>query len=72
MNRMPNFREWTPSEIMAQMPEARSVLAKHFGREGISTASGFRLRDLARQKDVELSDVIRDLNDVARATGMPW
>ena len=45
---MPNFREWTPSEIIAQMPEARSVLAKHFGREGISTASGFRLRDLAR------------------------
>ncbi len=69
---MPNFREFTPSEIIAQMPEARTVLAKHFGREGISTASGFRLRDLAREKDVELSEVIRDLKDVARATGTVW
>jgi hypothetical protein len=57
---------------MAQMPEARSVLAKHFGREGISTAAGFRLRDLARQKNVELNAVIKDLNDVARATGTLW
>lgn len=69
---MPNFREFTPSEIVAQMPQARVVLTKHFGAEGIRTASGFRLRDLARQKDVELSTVIRDLKDVAKATGKVW
>jgi|GEM_PF-2469333 len=69
---MPNFREFTPSEILAYMPQARAVLAKHFGPEGISTSSGFRLRDLAQQKDVELSTVIRDLKDVAKATGTVW
>jgi len=69
---MPNFREFTPSEILAQMPQARTVLAKHFGAEGLGTASGFRLRDLAQKKDVELSTVIRDLKDVARATGTVW
>lgn len=69
---MPNLREFTPSEIMAQMPQARCVLAKHFGEEGIRTASGFRLRDLARHKGVELGTVIRDLKDVARSTGTIW
>ncbi|MBP2017626.1 hypothetical protein J2Z79_001011 [Symbiobacterium terraclitae] len=69
---MPNFREFTPSEILAQMPQARMVLAKHFGDEGIRTASGFRLRDLAQKKDVELSTVIRDLKDVAKSTGTVW
>ncbi|MFZ5823328.1 MAG: hypothetical protein ACOY94_03100 [Bacillota bacterium] len=69
---MPNFREWTASEIIAQMPQARNVLAKHFGSEGIGTGSGFRLRDLARRKEIDLSSVVKDLNDMARATGTIW
>lgn len=69
---MPNFRELTASEIMAQMPQARTVLTKHFGKEGISTASGSRLIDLAKQNDVDVSTVVRDLNDVAKATGTVW
>ena len=69
---MPNFRDWTASEIIAQMPQARTVLAKHFGKDGIGSASGFRLRDLAQHKEVDLSTVVRDLNDVAKATGTVW
>lgn len=69
---MPNFREWTASEIMAQMPQARTVLAKHFGKEGIGTSAGSSLRDLAEQKEVDLSAVVRDLKDVAKATGTVW
>lgn len=66
---MPNFRDWTASEIIAQMPQARNVLAKHFGPEGVSTGSGWRLRDLARKNEIDLSAVVRDLNDMAKATG---
>ncbi|MFZ5813747.1 MAG: hypothetical protein ACOY93_00410 [Bacillota bacterium] len=66
---MPNFREWTASEIIAQMPQARNVLAKHFGPEGVTTGRGFRLRDLAQKREVDLSSVVRDLNDMAKATG---
>jgi iron-sulfur cluster repair protein YtfE (RIC family) len=63
---MPNFRNWTASEIVAQMPQARNVLAKHFGPEGITTASGASLRDLAKRKGVDLSTVIADLNAMAK------
>ncbi len=69
---MPNFRDWTASEIMVQMPQARNVLAKHFGPEGVRTGSGFSLRDLARKNEVDLSTVVRDLNDMAKATGTVW
>lgn len=69
---MPNFRDLTASEIIAQMPQARNVLAKHFGPEGVSTGSGWRLRDLARKKEIDLSTVVRDLNDMAKATGTIW
>ncbi|MDB4895842.1 MAG: hypothetical protein JWN15_2104 [Firmicutes bacterium] len=67
---MPNFRNWTASEIVAQMPQARNVLAKHFGPEGITTASGASLRDLAKRKGVELSTVIADLNAMAKDSAM--
>lgn len=69
---MPNFREWTASEIMVQMPQARNVLAKHFGPEGIGTGSGLQLRELARRKEIDLGTVVRDLNDMAKATGSVW
>lgn len=69
---MPNFREWTPSEIIAQMPQARTVLTKHFGPEGVGSGSGFRLCDLANQREVDVNAVVRDLNDMAKATGVVW
>lgn len=65
-----NFRDWTASEIMTQMPQARNVLAKHFGPEGITSSSGAQLRDLARRKGVDVNTVVRDLNDMAKSTGM--
>jgi hypothetical protein len=67
---MPNFRNWTASEIVAQMPQARNVLAKHFGPEGITTASGASLRDLAKRKGIDLSVVMADLNAMAKDTGL--
>lgn len=67
---MPNFRDWTASEIVVQMPHARNLLAKHFGPEGISSGSGARLRDLAKWKGVDLDIVMRDLNAMAKGTGM--
>lgn len=69
---MPNLRDWTASEIIAQMPQARNVLAKHFGPEGIGSGSGFRIRDLAQRKEIDLSTVVRDLNDMAKSTGTIW
>jgi len=67
---VPNFREWTASEIVVQMPQARNLLAKHFGAEGISTASGYRIKDLAKRKGVDLDLVVGDLNAMAKGTGM--
>jgi hypothetical protein len=67
---MPNFREWTASEIIAQMPQARTVLMKHFGPEGVHSGSGFRLQDLANRNEVDVKAVVRDLKDMARSTGM--
>ena len=67
---MPNFRDWTATEIVVQMPQARNILAKHFGPDGIKSGSGFRLRDLARSKNVDLDVVMRELNDAAKSTGM--
>lgn len=69
---MPNFRDWTAAEIIAQMPQARNLLAKYFGPEGVGPGSGWRLRDLARKQDVDLYAVMRDLNDMAKATGTVW
>jgi len=67
---MPNFGEWTASEIVTQMPQARNLLAKHFGKEGLTTASGFQLKDLAKHRQVDLGSVVRDLNAMAKGTGM--
>jgi len=67
---VPNFREWTASEIIAQMPQARALLIKHFGPEGVQSGSGFRLLDLANRNEVDVNVVVRDLKDMARATGM--
>jgi iron-sulfur cluster repair protein YtfE (RIC family) len=67
---VPNFRDWTASEIVAQMPQARNLLAKHFGPEGITTGSSAILRDLAKSKGVDLNNVVRDLNMMAKGTGM--
>lgn len=67
---MPNFREWTASEIVVQMPQARNLLAKHFGPEGVTTGSGFRLKDLAKRKGVDLDLILGDLNAMAKGTGM--
>jgi iron-sulfur cluster repair protein YtfE (RIC family) len=69
---MPNFRDRTASEIIAQMPQARNILAKHFGPEVVTTGSGLRVRDLAQKRDVDLGTVVRDLNDMAKATGAIW
>lgn len=67
---VPNFREWTAGEIVVQMPQARNLLAKHFGPEGIGTASGYRIKDLAKRKGVDLDLVVGDLNAMAKGTGM--
>lgn len=67
---MPNFRDWTASEIVVQMPQARNILAKHFGPDGIKSGSGYRIRDLAKRKGVDLDTVIGDLNAAAKSTGM--
>lgn len=67
---MPNFREWTATEIVVQLPAARNILAKHFGPEGIKSASGFRLRELAKRKGVDLDVVMGELNAAAKSTGM--
>jgi iron-sulfur cluster repair protein YtfE (RIC family) len=66
----PNFRDWTAAEIVVQMPQARNVLAKHFGPDGIKSASGARLQDLAKRKQVDLDSVMKDLQAVAKGTGM--
>jgi hypothetical protein len=66
---VPNFRDWTASEIVVQMPQARNILAKHFGPEGIKSASGACLRELAAWKNVDLELVMRDLNAAAKSTG---
>lgn len=65
---LPNFREWTASEIVVQMPEARNILAKHFGPDGIGKGSGARIRDLAKWKGVSLDSVISDLQAMAKET----
>lgn len=67
---MPNFRDWTASEIVTQMPQARNILAKHFGPDGVGNGRGARLIDLAKWKGVELDAVLRDLDAVAKSTGM--
>lgn len=67
---MPNFRDWTAGEIVVQMPEARNILAKHFGPDGVKAGSGARLRDIAKWKGVELEPVIKDLNMAAKGTGI--
>lgn len=67
---MPNFRDWTAGEIVVQMPEARNLLAKHFGPDGIGAGSGASIRDLAKRKNVDLTVVINDLNAMAKSTGM--
>jgi iron-sulfur cluster repair protein YtfE (RIC family) len=67
---MPNFRELTAGEIVVQMPQARNLLAKHFGPDGITTGSGFRLKDLAKRKGVDLEPIVGDLNAMAKGTGM--
>lgn len=67
---MPNFREMTAAEIVVQMPQARNLLAKHFGPDGISTGSTAQLKELARWKKVDLDAVNRDLNAMAKGTGM--
>lgn len=59
---MPNFRDWTPSEIITQMPEARNVIAKHFGPEGIKTGSSARLSELAKWRKVDLVSVVQELD----------
>lgn len=63
---MPNFRDWTASEIITQVPQARNIIAKHFGPEGIKTSSGFRLSELARRKNVDLGPVIHELDAAAK------
>lgn len=68
--RMPNFRDWTASEIAVQMPAARNILAKHFGPDGLKSGSGNSLRELARQKSVDLELVLRDLNAAAKGTNL--
>ncbi|MDF2631373.1 MAG: hypothetical protein K0R39_5204, partial [Symbiobacteriaceae bacterium] len=67
---VPNFREWTAGEIVVQMPQARNLLAKHFGPEGITTGSGFMLKDLAKRKGVDLAPIVGDLNAMAKGTGL--
>lgn len=67
---MPNFREWTASEIIATMPQARNVLAKHFGPEAIGTGSGFQIRELAKRRGVDIESLTRDLK--AMAKGNPY
>lgn len=69
---MPNFRDWTASEIVVQMPQARNVLAKHFGPDSIKAGAGARLRDLAKWKEVDLDAVMKDLNAMAKGTGMVY
>jgi iron-sulfur cluster repair protein YtfE (RIC family) len=66
---VPNFRDWTASEIVVQMPQARNILAKHFGPEGIGSGSHARLRELAAWKGVDLESVMRELNAAAKSTG---
>lgn len=63
---MPNFRDWTASEIITQVPAARNIIARHFGPDGTKSASGFRLSELARRKNVDLDPVIRDLDAAAK------
>lgn len=67
---MPNFRDWTAGEIVVQMPDARNLIAKHFGPEGVGAGSGASIRDLAKRKNVDLGLVISDLNAMAKSTGM--
>ncbi len=67
---MPNFRNLTAAEILVQMPEARSVLVKHFGTDWLPTGSGASLRELARYREVDLRAVVKDLKAMARSTGM--
>lgn len=67
---MPNFQDWTASEIMCQMPQARNVLAKHFGPDSVGTASGAQLRDLAKRKGVDLTPVLSDLNAMSKSVGL--
>lgn len=63
---MPNFAEWTASEVIVQMPDARNVIAKHLGREAVSTGSGARLRELAKWKNADLGGLTRDLNALVK------
>ncbi len=63
---MPNFRDWTASEIITQVPQARNIIAKHFGPDGVKTASGARLVDLAKRKNVDIGLVVRDLDAAAK------
>jgi hypothetical protein len=67
---VPNFRDWTASEIVSQIPEARSILANYFGPDGIKQGDFAQLRDIARWKNVDLESVVRDLN--AAAKGMTF
>ena len=67
---MPNFQDWTASEIMWQMPQARNVLTKHFGPDSVGTAKGAQLRDLAKRKGVDMSVVLSDLNAVSKPVGL--
>jgi hypothetical protein len=67
---MPNFRNWTASEIVAQMPQARNVLAKHFGPEGITTASGASLRGFfCPDLQAKLTPPVRILERTSTAHG---
>jgi hypothetical protein len=57
--------------VTGQLPRSsprcpRPATAKHFGPEGITTASGASLRDLAKRKGIDLSTVIADLNAMAK------
>jgi hypothetical protein len=65
---MPNYRDWTASEIVLQMPGARNILEKHFGPDGIGKGSGARLRELAKWKSVDLDVVLREIELVAKQT----
>lgn len=67
---MPNFRDWTASEIVTQLPQARNVLAKHLGPDSISTGSGASLRELAKWKKVDLDLVLRDLDAISKGNTM--
>ncbi|MGE5675664.1 MAG: hypothetical protein ACM3XM_17580 [Mycobacterium leprae] len=67
---MANLRDWTVSEIMAQMPASRTILRQYFGPESTTSGATARLRELARWKGVDVDLVVKDLNAMAKATGM--